>query len=109
MKPEGQLARGKLAAGGHLSFAVSLTPGKCYALVGYAAPNTVKNLDLNLLAPPLYDVLAGQDGSDDNAPVLGKAPDPMCPATPLELSYKVDIVARAGAGNVGVQLYSKAK
>jgi hypothetical protein len=109
MKPEGQLARGKLASGGHLSFAVTLAPGKCYALVGYAAPGTVKNLDLNLFAPPLYNVLAGQDGSDDNAPVLGMAPNPMCPATPLELSYKVDIVARAGAGNVGVQLYSKAK
>jgi hypothetical protein len=109
MKAEGQLAHGKLATGGHLSFAVSLAPGKCYALVGYAAPNTVKNLDLNLLAPPLYNVLAGQDGTDDNTPVIGKSPNPMCPVTPIELSYKVDIVARTGAGNVGVQLYSKAK
>ena len=109
MKPDGQLARGKLVEGAHLSTTVSLSPAKCYVLVGYAAPNTVKNLDLSLLAPPLYNVLAGQDETDDNAPVIGSSAKPMCPATPLELSYKVDIVARAGAGNVVVQLYSKAK
>jgi hypothetical protein len=68
----------------------------------------VKNLDLNLLAPPFYNMLSGQDTTDNNTPVVGKGNQPMCPIIP-GLQYKVDIVARAGAGQVGAQVYSKNK
>jgi hypothetical protein len=109
MNAEGQEATGTLQEGGHLSFMVPMQGGKCYTLIGFSPPGQIKNVDLNLLAPPFYNVLAGQDTSDDNAPIIGKAPKPMCPIVPVALNYKVDIVARSGSGSVAVQLYSKSK
>jgi hypothetical protein len=108
MQPEGQVAKGQLTEGGqHLDFMVTMQPGKCYTIIGCSA--TVKNVDLTLLTPPLYNMLAGQDTTDNNMPVVGGTPNPMCPVIPLPLTYKVDIAARSGSGNVGVQVYSKAK
>jgi hypothetical protein len=108
MSPEGQEATGNLQEGGHLAFTVPMQGGKCYTLIGCSPPGQIKNLDLNLLAPPFYNVLAGQDTSDDNHPIIGNG-KPMCPIVPVALNYKVDIVARSGAGSVAVQLYSKSK
>ena len=107
MQPDGQLATGDLKQGDHLAMQVTLQPGKCYAVVGYSAG--VKDLDLRLLAPPFYNVLAGEDTTDDNTPVIGKAPNPMCPILPIGLPYKVDIMSEKGAGKVGVMLFSKPK
>jgi hypothetical protein len=106
MQPEGQTATGQLQEGQHLAFTVPMSPGKCYTLIGFSP--TIKNLDLNLLAPPFYNVLAGQDTTDNNTPVIGGGSKPMCPIIPLQMTYKVDVSARSGSGNVGVQLYSKA-
>jgi hypothetical protein len=108
MSPEGQEAIGNLQEGGHLAFTVPMQGGKCYTLIGCSPPGQIKNVDLNLLAPPFYNVLAGQDTSDDNHPIIGNG-KPMCPIVPVALNYKVDIVARTGAGSVAVQLYSKSK
>jgi len=109
MQPEGNQAKGQLAEGGHLEFMVPMQAGKCYTLIGFSPPGQVRNLDLNLLAPPFYNMLAGQDTSDDNTPVIGKSGNPMCPIVPVPLNYKVDIVARTGSGQVGVQLFSRVK
>jgi len=109
MQPEGQIAKGTLQQGGHLEFMVPMQAGKCYTLIGFSPPGQITNVDLNLLAPPFYTTLAGQDTTADNHPIIGKAPNPMCPIVPLPINYKVDIVARTGSGQVGVQLYSKAK
>jgi hypothetical protein len=109
MQPEGNQAKGQLAEGGHLEFMVPMQAGKCYTLIGFSPPGQIRNLDLNLLAPPFYNMLAGQDASDDNTPVIGKSGNPMCPIVPVPLNYKVDIVARAGSGQVGVQLFSRLK
>jgi hypothetical protein len=109
MQPEGNQAKGQLAEGGHLEFMVPMQAGKCYTLIGFSPPGQIRNLDLNLLAPPFYNMLAGQDTTDDNTPVIGKAGSPMCPIVPVPLNYKVDIVARSGSGQVGVQLFSRPK
>jgi hypothetical protein len=109
MQPEGQIAKGNLQQGGHLEFMVPMQGGKCYTLIGFSPPGQITNVDLNLLAPPFYNILAGQDTTEDNHPMIGKTPNPMCPVVPLPINYKVDIVARTGSGQVGVQLYSKAK
>ena len=108
MQPEGQIAKGNLKEGEHLTFLVPMTAGKCYTILGFSPPGQVKNLDLNLLAPPFYNMLSGQDTTDNNMPVVGKGNQPMCPLIP-GLQYKVDIVARSGAGQVGAQVYSKNK
>jgi hypothetical protein len=109
MSAEGQEATGNLQEGGHLAFMVPMQGGKCYTLIGCSPPGQIKNVDLNLLAPPFYNVLAGQDTSDDNHPIIGNNGKPMCPIVPVALNYKVDIVARSGSGAVAVQLYSKSK
>jgi hypothetical protein len=106
---QGQVAKANLQEGQHNSFMITMQPGTCYTIIGYSPPGQIKNVDLNLLAPPFYNVMAGQDTTDNNAPVVGSTPHPMCPVVPLPLQYKVDIAARSGSGAVGVQIYSKSK
>ena len=113
-QPQGQIAKGTLQEGAHQEFMVTMQPGTCYTIIGYSPLGQVKDLDLYLLAPPFYNPaipggVAGQDTTHDNTPTVGGSPHPMCPVIPLPLQYKVDIVARSGSGNVGVQVFSKPK
>jgi hypothetical protein len=108
MQPEGEQLKQSLTEGQHAVTMVTLQAGKCYAIVGFSPPGSVKDLDLNLLAPPLYITLAGQDATHDRTPSIGGSPSPMCPVIALPLQYKLDVFARHGAGPVAVQLYSKA-
>jgi hypothetical protein len=103
MKPEGPLATGSVKEKAHLQTVVMLQPGKCYAVVGFSSK--VKDLDLYLLLAP--GVLSGQDTTDDNTPVIGRAPNSMCPVAKTAIKYTLDIVADQGSGDVAVQLYSK--
>jgi hypothetical protein len=109
MQPEGDELKQNLSQGQHAVMMVTLQAGKCYTLVGFSAPGAVKDVDLNLLAPPLYMTLAGQDLTHNNTPVIGGAPSPMCPVLAFPLQYKLDVFARDGSGMVAVQLYSKTK
>jgi hypothetical protein len=105
MDPDGPLATGKVKEKQSLQTEVTLLPGKCYTIVGYS--KKVKDLDLYLLLAP--GILSGQDTTDDNAPVIGAAPQPMCPVATTPVTYKLGIVADQGAGEIAVQLYSKSK
>jgi hypothetical protein len=105
MQPEGPLAMGSLKEKQHLQTDLTLQPGKCYSIVGYS--KKVKDLDLYLLLPP--GILSGQDLTDDNKPIIGGPPQPMCPVSPQAITYKLDIYAESGAGDVAVQLFSKGK
>jgi hypothetical protein len=107
MKPDGAVATGTLKEGDHLSWSVTLAPGKCYAIIGYSPTGEIQDLDLHVLSPPFFTMMAGEDTTDDNAPVVGSAPNPMCPVVPVQLPYKVDITAQKGAGHAAVQLFSK--
>jgi hypothetical protein len=109
MQPEGDELKQNLAEGQHAVIMVTLQAGKCYAIVGFSVPGAVKDLDLNLLAPPLYMTLAGQDLTHNNAPSIGGSPSPMCPVIAFPLQYKLDVFAKSGSGQVAVQLYSKSK
>ncbi len=107
MKPDGMLASGTLKEGEHLGWSVTLAPGKCYAIVGFSPSGEIKDLDLHVLSPPFFAMLAGEDTTDDNAPVVGSAPNPMCPVVAVQLPYKVDITAQKGTGRAAVELFSK--
>jgi hypothetical protein len=109
MQPEGNELKQSLAEGQHAVMMVTLQAGKCYAIVGFSPPGGVKDIDLNLLAPPFYLTLAGQDLTHDNTPAIGASPSPMCPVIAFPLQYKLDVFARSGSGQVAVQLYSKSK
>jgi hypothetical protein len=103
MQPDGPLAMGAVKEKQHLQTVVTLQPGKCYSIVGYS--KKVKDLDLYLLLPP--GILSGQDLSDDNRPIIGGPPQPMCPVSQTAVTYKLDIFADSGGGDVAVQLFSK--
>jgi hypothetical protein len=109
MQPEGDEMRQTLNEGQHAVMMVTLSAGKCYTVVGFSPPGGVKNLDLNLLAPPLYMTLAGQDLTHNSTPTIGAAPSPMCPVIMFPLQYKLDVFAQSGSGPVAVQVYSKNK
>jgi hypothetical protein len=107
MKAEGMLASGTLKEGEHLGWSITLAPGKCYAIVGFSPSGEIKDLDLHLLSPPFFAMLAGEDTTDDNTPVVGSAPNPMCPVVAVQMPYKVDITAQKGTGRAAVELFSK--
>jgi hypothetical protein len=105
MQPDGPMAMGSLKEKQHLQAEITLAPGKCYAIVGYS--KKVKDLDLYLFLPP--GILSAQDLTDDSKPIIGGPPQPMCPLSSTPVTYKLDIFADAGSGEVAVQLYSKGK
>ena len=105
MQPDGPLAMGNVKEKQHLQTDITMQPGKCYSIVGFS--KKVKDLDLYLLLPP--GILSGQDLTDDSKPIIGGAPQPMCPVAATAVTYKLDIFADQGSGDVGVQLYSKGK
>jgi hypothetical protein len=109
MQPDGDELKQNLTQGQHAVMMVTMQAGKCYTIVGFSAPGAVKDVDLNLLAPPLYMTLAGQDLTHNNTPAIGASPSAMCPVIAFPLQYKLDVVARDGAGMVAVQMYSKTK
>jgi hypothetical protein len=109
MQPEGEELKQTLAEGQHAVIMLTMQAGKCYTILGFSAPGAVRDLDLNLLAPPFYLTLAGQDMTHNGAPTIGASPNPMCPIIALPLQYKLDVFARSGGGPVAVQMYSKAR
>jgi hypothetical protein len=112
MSPEGSELKQALTEGQHVEMMVPMQAGKCYAILAFAVPGGVKDLDLNLLTPvslPPYSQLAGQDTTHNNTPMIGGAPNPMCPVLALPLQYKLDVFARSGGGQVAVQVFSKTK
>ena len=107
MNAETQVAKGNAAQGGHVTFIVNMDASKCYTIVAYGAG--FADLDVNLLAPPLYNVAAGHDEMSGPTAVIGGAPHPMCPAIPFSIPYKVDVYAKSGGGPVAAQVFSKPK
>jgi hypothetical protein len=98
-----------LKEGEHVVWPVKLAPGKCYAVVGWSPTGEVADLDLHLLAPPFFASITGEDETDDNMPVVGGGPNPMCPTVASPMPYKLDITSQKGTGHAAVQLFSKAK
>jgi len=107
MTPEGQVAKGNLTEGQHIGFVTNLDPNRCYTIIAYGAG--VQDMDVNLLAPPLYNFLAAQDGMAGPTAVIGAGSKPMCPLIPMSVPWKIDLFAKKGAGPVAAQVYSKPK
>jgi hypothetical protein len=105
MQPDGPLAMGSIKEKQHLQTDVTLAPGKCYSIVGFS--KKVKDLDLYLFLAPGF--LSAQDLTDDNKPIIGGPPQPLCPDKDKAITYKLDILADSGGGDVAVQLFSKGK
>ncbi|MGZ3449746.1 MAG: hypothetical protein ACXWUG_24880 [Polyangiales bacterium] len=102
--PASSIGRATLKTGEHAGMNFTMQQGKCYVVFGAGATG-VTQLGLNLLFPatPPNAAIASDTGNGAN-PVLG-AGKPLCP--PVQSPVRVDAVAMAGAGNVGVQVYVK--
>lgn len=110
MTVEGQPGRQTLAENGHFNMLVTLQPNRCYTIFGFSPMGQVTQLELKLLAPPLFNIEAGKSGAKDkNAPVIGKGKAALCPLLPLPVSYKIDAFAKKGAGRVGIYVYARNK
>jgi hypothetical protein len=88
---------------------ITLQGGKCYTIIAFSPPGQVTNVDLHLLAPPFYNMMAGQDSMKDNTAVIGPGTQALCPMIPMPVQYKLDVNAAAGQGAIGVQIFSKNK
>lgn len=107
LTPEGDVAKATLTESGHANFTAQLEPTKCYAIVAYG--DGLTDLDVSLLLPPFYNLLAGQDGMTGAAAVIGASPTFVCPVMTLPVPYKIDLFAKKGGGAVAAQIYSKPK
>lgn len=110
MALEGQVGHSTLVEGGTFNMLVTLQPGRCYTIIAAAPPGQVSQLEVKLLAPPLFNVEAGRSAAGDKNPAtLGKGKAMTCPISPIAIPYRVDVIARKGAGRVGVAVFSKVK
>jgi hypothetical protein len=107
MSPEGQIAKDNLQANGRKEMMITLQGGKCYTIIAVSPPGQITNVNLTLMAPPLYNMSSGQDAMKDNTAVIGPGNQPLCPFVPMPVQYKLDVHAAAGQGAVGVQIFSK--
>ena len=110
MQPEADEIKQSLQQGQHAVVMYTLQAGKCYTLVGFSAPGAVQDVDLNLLAPPLYMTLAGQDLTHNNTPAIGGGAAARCARSSRSRCSTSSTSSRdKGSGAVAVQLYSKTK
>lgn len=109
MQLEGQAYRDTLAPNGHLNAIVTLQPSRCYTIIGYSPKEGVTQLDLQLLAPPLFNFPTNRAPSPKNEAIIGKGKEALCPVSLVPIPYKIDAIASKGAGRVGVYLYSRNK
>ncbi len=101
MAPEGPLFRATLKENERVQADITMKAGTCYAIVGFA--EKLKDFDLRLMLAP--GVMSAQDTTDDMSPIIGRSPDPFCPTAAL--TYKLDMFAEKGGGDVAAQVYSK--
>lgn len=107
MKPEGQLFSAKLQQDGHAQGTVTLAPGACYTIIGFAGLG-VFQYQMNLITePPLPPQVLAQSAADGPAPVIG--PNEQCVKNPypLPMTVKIDMHVIRGQGMAGAQAYRK--
>jgi hypothetical protein len=96
-----------LVAGGKNEFALTLNGTKCYSIVGVSAAGGVTDLDLVLSTTFPVILEAGRDGMTGGTAVIGKTTTPICPIVAADVPYKVEVIAKKGAGAVAVQVFAK--
>ncbi|MEZ4405914.1 MAG: hypothetical protein R3A52_05515 [Polyangiales bacterium] len=101
MTPVLPLTRGTLATGASQNYAVTMTPGQCYKIIGVGGPGVI-DLDLKLYDP--QGNMVDQDIATDNFPVIGLQ-HPLCPTTAGQ--YRLEALMYSGQGEFGVQVFGR--
>lgn len=107
MRPEGQLMTAHLSADGHAEAPLTLRPGSCYTIVGFAGHGALDfQIDL-LSAPPMPPQILAQSAAGGVTPVVG--PNEQCVRSPypLPLVVKIDLHLLRGQALVGARVYEK--
>jgi hypothetical protein len=110
MTPDGPVGRATLAENEHFGMLVTMAPNRCYTVIGFSPPGQVSNLEVKIMAPPLYNVQVAASGANDKSlPVVAKGKNALCPLLPVPIAYKLDVTAKKGTGRIGVQVFAKNK
>lgn len=105
-QPEGELLSAKLPPSGHAEGTLTLQPGVCYTIVGFAGFG-VFEYQINLIsAPPLPPQVIAQSNTGV-APVLGPGDQCFRSPYPTPTVVKIDMHAVRGQGLVGARVYKK--
>lgn len=109
-KPLGPALAGNFQTGQCLETTITVSPGKCYSVVGVGLP-TLQNLDLALVPaiaiPGVPPAVAAADKSVGSTAVLGEAPSCFKWALPVSGTMKLVMTASAGQGVAAAQVYEK--
>jgi hypothetical protein len=96
------VGRATLLEGQHTEMNAQLDAGKCYAIIAYGAG--VADLELTLLTPPFFNLIAGQEHASSPTAIINK----ICPVPANAGAYRLDIYAKKGGGTIAAQIYSRA-
>lgn len=117
LKPEGAFSCTLVADGEKVTVPVTLQPGKCYAVIAHSYPN-ITDIDLFLrpnLGPnppplliPFANMVLAQDSEQGPIASIGSGKNNCYKnALPIPGAAVAEAVAKAGAGPLAVQVYSK--
>jgi len=107
MKPEGQLMSAKLQQDGHAQATITLEPGKCYTIVGFAQLGVMAYQINVLTAPPMPPQVLAQSKATGVDPTVGANENCVRDPYPTPLPVTVDMHVIQGQGLVGAQVYKK--
>ena len=109
MQAEGAPGHETLQPGGHFGMVATLQPGRCYTIIATSPSLQVSELEVRLLMLPLGIEAGRSPATDKNPAVLGRGKAATCPISIIPVPYRVDVTAKAGAGRIAVQVFSRAK
>jgi len=109
-KAIGAAIAGNFTQGQTLEQVVQMNPGKCYTVVGAAAP-TVQNLDIALVPsigfPGMPAAIAASDSTVASTAIVGQQPNCYKWAWPIGGTMKVVVTVSQGQGMAAAQVFEK--
>jgi hypothetical protein len=108
MAKEGPIVAGNFQAGQTLEGSFSFQPGKCYTLVAQGAGVSSVGLEMQYVTPiPGLAPSIGKSAQSGAQASLGGKTQCLRPISPFPAQAKFIVTAKAGAGVIAAQLYSK--
>ena len=108
MAKDGPIVAGNFQAGQTLEGSFTFQPGKCYTLVAQGAGLSAVGLEMQYVTPlpGLAPSIGKSSQSGAQASIGGKA-NCLRPISPFPAQAKFIVTAKAGAGVIAAQLFSK--
>ena len=108
MAKDGPVIAGNFQAGQTLESAFTFQPGKCYTLVATGAGVTSVGLEMQYVTPlPGLAPSIGKNAQTGSQVSIGGKANCMRPISPFPAQAKYIVTAKAGAGVIAAQLFSK--